>query len=642
MKYNNDHYVFFQHYLKNNHYSEFMHGVPISLIPYTEGICRLVETNNFSITCDNLGVFSVQADLIDCKIDADESDIKTNDFSHVEIAETEFGSIEYPSKLDPGEYTVSFGDSNSHPFCTCSQWLFYRIPCVHMFAIICKVPGWKYDMLSPLYRFSPVFDIDCSCIHHPINSNLKEEASQVDVIYKCAETQTEIDEGDIFEFPFKNGSINVLTEQIKKASQALFHLKNISHLFKSKSFYASIHKQLKDFIHELEKESEHARKVNVVEEACLPNNTEKFVADKNEMKLTNALITVGTKSGQITKAPIINLVKRNNLEFLNQAIKKVEANSSTNICEKSQSLEINKTPINSLKIPAKNIALQSGICENPVVSKIIPSPIVCKKRKLTSEQVTEMKICAPNCDDKEKLDETLNRGIPLDKEVRSTNRESSQEQLVNSTTVKDFENSELSVLSILPRMNQKEMSVYNIVPCMAKVHQPNVYIYKGNIEERKDSIECQSMPEKKDVDNSLANISEINLSKNNPTTSIIKNTLIPTVSVNKVEALVTDSDNTVEIALVENNGKTAVFTNGVKSISSLAEKETEMLVVDSHCNQNNVILNVTLQETETLSGDLKQESKLVDFSVSNKPIGINNIDRSLNQNVNSKENNECR
>merc|ERR1740124_810382 len=34
----------------------------------------------------------------------------------IEIKETEFGWIEYTNKLSVGEYTISFGDSTSHPF----------------------------------------------------------------------------------------------------------------------------------------------------------------------------------------------------------------------------------------------------------------------------------------------------------------------------------------------------------------------------------------------------------------------------------------------------------------------------------------------------------------------------------------------
>jgi len=76
----------------------------------------------------------------------------------------DFGQIEINSSVEEGEFLISFGDIESFPVCTCSHWQTYKLPCIHMFSIFYNLPGWSYEMLSPLYRSNNVFNLDTSAV----------------------------------------------------------------------------------------------------------------------------------------------------------------------------------------------------------------------------------------------------------------------------------------------------------------------------------------------------------------------------------------------------------------------------------------------------------------------------------------------
>lgn len=491
---NNEQYIFFQTFVKSNFYSEFMQGIPMSLVPYTEGICKIAESNVFNIVCGNLGVFSVQA-AIDKNME--ESEL-------IEIAETKYGSLEYPKLLDSKEYTVSFGDSNSYPFCTCAQWLYYRIPCVHMFAIICNVPGWKFDMLSPLYRFSPVFVIDTSCVHHPINSAYEDIATQVEnSTYDDVETQTE-DNSKIFTFPFHNAGLDILKEQKKKTKKALTHLKDISYMFKRQSLYDDMCNQMEELLDEIEKEIELAQKdMCMIKDWLSIDNT---VVDKEQTYIKTSLLTAGEKSGEMYLTPVLAPIGRtNNLEFLQQVVKKVDNNStiikvqssasSTNGSQQSTPpdnsssvspvsnptniispvLNIMKSAPNGAKkvlsytnnaknvLPvSKNITIiKSGSADKNqrCVKLNPPEQPVSKKRKLPTVNISNYKNIF-KCDN-----DTTTSNTPPTTPLTTKNGNVKKEKTIQKINItinkkdendkdKPLKNTQLSVLSILPRMNK--------------------------------------------------------------------------------------------------------------------------------------------------------------------------------------------
>eukprot|EP00111_Clytia_hemisphaerica_P000501 TCONS_00001499-protein len=60
-------------------------------------------------------------------------------------------------------FTIHLGNQREFPSCTCAVWKTYSIPCKHIFRVLKKY-SLDYDSLSPIYRASPYFDIDFSCM----------------------------------------------------------------------------------------------------------------------------------------------------------------------------------------------------------------------------------------------------------------------------------------------------------------------------------------------------------------------------------------------------------------------------------------------------------------------------------------------
>lgn len=231
-------------------FPEYMQGLQVFLYPYVDVILKLANENDFIITHDQLGLFTVQL-----HVPPDEQNTSNNTSAsennpscdeNVEqkgVVSSDFSYIEYAKKLDHGEFTVSFGDSRSYPFCTCTQWKFYKLPCVHICAVCSRLQGWRYQMFGPLYRFNPLFDIDYTCVNN---------------VYKKKEPGTEVAPKsklhfdtlatNIFESFNKVGANNVVLDQ---ANGFLRQISKMTYLFKDRTLYTKIHHQLTDFVERL-------------------------------------------------------------------------------------------------------------------------------------------------------------------------------------------------------------------------------------------------------------------------------------------------------------------------------------------------------------------------------------------------------
>lgn len=544
---NNEHYNFYTQFRRKCYFSESMHGVPVTMLPYIEGICKFAEVYNFSISHDQLGLFTVRYEehvqnvdlavgnvnltendqsnnvivctnpnqqslltqgqdttnmagqlhvspvedqmqtndqlvvvtsptennsfsqddtnlVILCNEDQDamlehdtttttsqpnlttcditnpvltymkpeESQISNlnNDEREIEIKETEFGWIEYSSKPCPGEYTISFGDNYSHPFCTCSHWLLYRLPCIHMFAIFCKVPGWRYDMLSPLYRVSPVLDIDYSCVNYPLNPPLVDQNNQT----LCpglvsAETQTHsLQDECIFEtLNVKGLAIEHLLGQTKDFLQ---YVNKMAFLFKDKFLHRKLRVQLKDLVDSLVirvKKKDNCMMFGDISHVLKPTgihkengkplkistlNLEQIADATNRSK--QAFSEVNMKSNNEITVSMIELPGGRNLESVLQALSKNNSNvkvvSASRIIksvtgEQKPKAKHYTTPNNNdttnIRIPSKivtkNIA-PNDTSEKPVVFRILPSASFNKggatpaASETTSETMVELDV----------------------------------------------------------------------------------------------------------------------------------------------------------------------------------------------------------------------------------------------------------
>eukprot|EP00111_Clytia_hemisphaerica_P014512 TCONS_00042724-protein len=66
-------------------------------------------------------------------------------------------------------HTVTLGNQRTFPSCNCENWKFNRMPCAHFLRIF-KETNARYSSLSPLYRASPCFQIDLSCVRNKSKS----------------------------------------------------------------------------------------------------------------------------------------------------------------------------------------------------------------------------------------------------------------------------------------------------------------------------------------------------------------------------------------------------------------------------------------------------------------------------------------
>ena len=62
-------------------------------------------------------------------------------------------------------YTVDFGKT-SKPSCSCLDWIKWKIPCKHFFAIFRLVPEWSWDALPSSYRNNPTISVSISITHN--------------------------------------------------------------------------------------------------------------------------------------------------------------------------------------------------------------------------------------------------------------------------------------------------------------------------------------------------------------------------------------------------------------------------------------------------------------------------------------------
>ena len=150
--------------------------------------------------------------------------------STCDVLQTSFGNFTVTMETDEPDtlesYMVYFGNELNYPSCTCDDWKINSLPCQHMFAVFLKYDQFNYSSLSPIYRASPIFDLDYCCLRRV----------EVESVSKTVSTQTG---GPIFKklFPFETSSLN----KIKKLRNAL---KSTSTLFADRSTHERMTSEL--------------------------------------------------------------------------------------------------------------------------------------------------------------------------------------------------------------------------------------------------------------------------------------------------------------------------------------------------------------------------------------------------------------
>jgi len=57
-------------------------------------------------------------------------------------------------------HVVDFGLTSHEPTCSCKDWLCYKVPCKHFFAIFRLFPEWRWEKLPNSYQQSPYLNLD--------------------------------------------------------------------------------------------------------------------------------------------------------------------------------------------------------------------------------------------------------------------------------------------------------------------------------------------------------------------------------------------------------------------------------------------------------------------------------------------------
>ncbi|XP_057307938.1 uncharacterized protein LOC130645843 isoform X2 [Hydractinia symbiolongicarpus] len=253
---NKELYLTSKEFYRDNPISSCYQGVPMAILPHVYDVGVISQQNKFEISDNQLGLFTVKYEPEFVDVTGDERLETTADQPGKESGTspkadaTIDGQIEELSKdvLQSGEFTVSFGDLWNYPFCTCSYWQMYKLPCVHMFAVFCEVPDWKYDMLAPLYRFANVLHFDYSCVDTEIDnkSSSSDACCQTTILSQSVEIQKDLNEENLFIRP-----PSVDKNFLHQCNEFLLHFDKLAILFKDKKLYKTLRHELQSLRNDL-------------------------------------------------------------------------------------------------------------------------------------------------------------------------------------------------------------------------------------------------------------------------------------------------------------------------------------------------------------------------------------------------------
>ena len=69
-------------------------------------------------------------------------------------------------------HTVNFGSTSGEPSCTCLDWMQWRIPCKHFFAIFKFFQQWGWESLPDQYKSQPHISCDVGPVGQPSDTDL--------------------------------------------------------------------------------------------------------------------------------------------------------------------------------------------------------------------------------------------------------------------------------------------------------------------------------------------------------------------------------------------------------------------------------------------------------------------------------------
>lgn len=67
-------------------------------------------------------------------------------------------------------HTVNFGTTTGEPSCTCPDWIQWRIPCKHFFAVFKFFEKWGWESLPEQYKSEPHISSDAKILTNSVNT----------------------------------------------------------------------------------------------------------------------------------------------------------------------------------------------------------------------------------------------------------------------------------------------------------------------------------------------------------------------------------------------------------------------------------------------------------------------------------------
>ena len=136
----------------------------------------------------------------------------SNKFTESMIKMISEGKFEVQGKTKV--HVVDFGLKSDEPACSCKDWLCYKVPCKHLFAIFRLFPEWGWEKLPSSYRQSPYLNLDEQAISAYIQPKDDKTALHPDIssqpLSPVAVAQCEATEAIFDELPSKVSMFNLV------------------------------------------------------------------------------------------------------------------------------------------------------------------------------------------------------------------------------------------------------------------------------------------------------------------------------------------------------------------------------------------------------------------------------------------------
>ena len=374
--------------------------MPLSMPLFVHDISELAQSCDFSITHNQLGLFAVQCTSapVDQVLDKKQ-----------EKKRAKYANIYYNTTPQTNKVTVSFGDLYSYPFCTCSHWQTYKLPCVHMLAIFQSIPEWKYDMLSPIYRSNSSISIDYCFSSSDEAPSVNSRSMEIPKVMVEESTLLSVEQVEVNE---------MLLRQCKDLLQ---NIDKLAFLFKNRTHHKKLREDLTSLVNQMQ--------TLVVSEKCdsvgfsqhqIETKALQLRATKNKQPVANSssdvipsLLSVSSKKSILSQSATSGKTKTKKVKNINISITDdipllVETDTvprlHTDVASRKRpaSLSGNNVSLHSVKNPKRTLSVCSETESKLSMLTYLPKlkkKIVCTGLESLSQETNHYKTTLETTED---------------------------------------------------------------------------------------------------------------------------------------------------------------------------------------------------------------------------------------------------